>query len=99
MFGRKKESAVKLKAQQLSTLLLELSSEDRERAGATVRGLVMGVRNLGQLPEGITSIMVDILLAFGRKIMMGQDASKLMDDLTEGLHPDVRAWIEGEAKS
>lgn len=87
LFG-KGEPALTKKARSLSDAIEALSVEDQERASQVIQAILYGMQNLGAMPEQISSILWDIMLTLGRKLLIGssdQKAEAVIAKLKAGL--------------
>ena len=94
-----KAPALTRSAQKISEAISALDSEGRKRAIATVSSLVLGIRNMGALPEEVTDELWSVLVTIARKAVMGAAAEKLFNELKDGCSSELLELINREAKA
>lgn len=78
---------------KLSDALLGLDEIGRHRAALTIGAIVSGISNLGAMPADVVDHLWSMLITVARKAIMGADPDKLMQEIQDGLHPEIRALI------
>lgn len=85
-------------AAKLSEALQSLDEIGRHRAALTIGAIVSGIANLGAMPPHVVDHLWSMLITVARKAIMGADPDKLMQEIQDGLHPDVRSLIMEQVK-
>ncbi len=81
-------------AQTISAMLATYTPEQLDTASGTIRHIILGMKGMGALPEGLAGELLELVLTVFRKTKTGVPNEVINKELADGASEQLQALIK-----